>query len=393
VEKALVEDSKLVRNGKKSIQIKGKINIQTFSRQILLEKRRKRVRIPINDFFQRIQQGKAFISKNLEKEVIKQCLISSYRSSERSVGKKLSKDSIRRAVLEKKEKAERLEKTTIREEQNTEGKLKDAENAKSSYKQSKGGIMRSIFGKIFNRNVLYLMADGVGVEQQDKTQKGIKLGKRECKVGVFLKQTGDQIKQIATFCTWKRIDQFKSTLEWVLLGIFSFKCKVIIISDGAKWIRNLRKKIPALKNAEWILDWFHLKDRILKVLRKLELDEDSETTQTILSLCWFGKIDLALEIIQKLPLSQDEEEAAQQRQAIEGYQTYIHNQCEGIINYQAYKMKGYLVGSGCVEKINDQLVKDRMVRQGRMRWGTEGGEAMMLLLTAMWNGRLAEVFA
>lgn len=253
--------------------------------------------------------------------------------------------------------------------------------------------MRSIFGKIFSRNILYLMADGVGVEQQDKTQKGIKLGKRECKVGVFLKQTDDQIKQIATFCTWQRINQFKSTLEWVLLGIFSCKSKIIIISDGAKWIRNLRKKIPALKNAEWILDWFHIRERTLKVLRNFKLAENSETAKTILDLCWFGRTDLAFKIVQKLSLSQDEEEAEQQKQAIKKYQTYIHNQREGLINYQAYKMKGYLVGSGCVEKINDQLVKNRMVHQGRMQWALKGGEAMMQLLTAKWNGRLAEVLA
>jgi len=34
-----------------------------------------------------------------------------------------------------------------------------------------------------------------------------------------------------------------------------------------------------------------------------------------------------------------------------------------------------------------------MVRQKRMQWGLKGGEAMMQLLTAKWNGRLDEVFA
>lgn len=389
-----MENPKFFRDGKKKIQIKSLTGIKIFERQVLCKKvdGKKQREIPINDFFQRIKRGKAFVSKNLERESIEQCLKNSYRKSEQNIDRKLSKETIRRTVLIKGKQSEELEKTTIKEKQNTEEQLKDAETSKSNYKKSKGGIMRSILGKIFNRNILYLMADGVGVEQQDKTQKSIKLGKRECKVGVFLQQTDDQIKQLATFCTWQRVDQFKDTLEWVLLGIFSFKRKIIIISDGAKWIKNLRKKIPALKNAEWILDWFHFKDRTLKVLRRFELDEDSEVAQTILDLCWFGKSDLALKTIQQLPLSQDEEEAEEQRQAIKKYQTYIHNQCEGIINYQAYKMKGYLVGSGCVEKINDQLVKDRMVHQGRMRWVLEGGEAMMQLLTAKWNGRLAEVF-
>jgi len=44
-----------------------------------------------------------------------------------------------------------------------------------------------------------------------------------------------------------------------LAGLFT---EVVIISDGAQWIRGLRGKIARLLGAVWILDWFHVKDRV-----------------------------------------------------------------------------------------------------------------------------------
>ena len=393
MEEALVANPNLVRNGKKVLKIKSQIQIEKFDRQILCERNNKKVSvIPINKFFGEIHSGKAFVSRNLERKAIEESLLGSYRKSEQSIDKKLSKETIRRTVIQNKEQAEKLDKTATNQKL-TEQQLKDTDSSQTNYKQSKGNIFRKLFGYIFERKVLYFMADGVGVEQQDKTKQGERLGKRECKVATFLKQTNGNIEQIATFCTWKRITQFRTMLEWTLLKFFSSTVEIIIISDGAKWIRNTRNNIPALKKAKWILDWFHLKDRTLKILLKFEIAETSKLAQTIIGLCWHGMTTEAFKILKKLPLSNNEEKAEQQKQALQKYETYLKNQKEGIINYQAYKMKGYLIGSGCVEKINDQLVKDRMVRQGRMRWGIEGGEAMMQLLTAKWNGRLSELFA
>lgn len=251
-------------------------------------------------------------------------------------------------------------------------------------------------GFILERSVLYLMIDGVGVERQGKMEtreeSEIK-GKRECKVAIVLRQKGEKISRLATFATWERISGFKKTLEWVMLGLYGLCSQIVMIGDGAKWIRNLRKKIPLLKRAIWILDWFHLKDRTLKMLRLLEKEESDPLSQQIIELYWFGQGGKAMQLMLLIPLSDELEEAQKQKEALKKYQTYIKNQQEGIINYQAYKMKGYVVGSGCVEKMNDQLIKSRMVRQRRIRWSLKGGEAMMQLLTAKMNGRLGELFA
>ena len=66
---------------------------------------------------------------------------------------------------------------------------------------------------------------------------------------VFLSQTGETVKELGTFCTWKRINEFKKMTEWLLLKILIPFTPIVIISDGAKWIRNLRNKIPGLKKS------------------------------------------------------------------------------------------------------------------------------------------------
>lgn len=117
--------------------------------------------------------------------------------------------------------------------------------------------------------------------------------------------------------------------------------------------------------------------------------ENGERSDYLASL-WLGKTNL--DLLTTLPLSEDVEVRLVQLAAIKKFETYLENQQEGIVNYHEYKMKGYIVGSGFIEKRNDVLIKNRMVRQKRMRWSLVGGEAMMQLLVAQMNGRLDELF-
>ena len=232
------------------------------------------------------------------------------------------------------------------------------------------------------------MADGVHVCEKDG-------GWRECKAGVILKQVGDRLFEEGTFCTWERVTVFRNMLSWMLVKIFSVEYEMVMISDGAKWIRQMREKIDCLNNVKviWILDWFHLKEYVLKLSRALGLQEKDDTVQKIISELWRGNITEALKEVDSIPLLEDEEEKKKQEAAIKTFKTYLLNQEEGIIDYKEYKEKGYLIGSGFMEKRNDTLIKKRMVHQKRMKWGLEGGEAMMQLLCAKMNGRLEEVFA
>jgi len=370
--------------------------------------------IPIDAFLGERKRGRSVVTKALEEKMVISALETSYRKSRKILEGKRSTENIRQKVIAKGEEAKVLEKSGVNPLPIEEKESKEAQSPESTYKkagkqtqdtkdtkQAKGSFIRKFMAKLFELRIIYFMADGVGVERQYPEDEK-KKGKRECKVGLFLSQTGETIKELGTFCTWNRVDEFKKMTENLLLKILIPFTTVVIISDGAKWIRNLRKKIPRLEKAIWILDWFHLKDTTLKMFRVFGLTEESEGSEeseesqavkTTLSWLWHGNTQKALEIINKLPFAQEEQEREKQEIALRKLKTYLKNQEEGIVNYQAYKMKGYLVGSGYMEKRNDTLIKDRMVRQGRMKWGLKGGEAMMQLLTARMNGRLGELFA
>jgi len=391
-----LENPGYARDGKKEVCICGKTELKKYRRVRVTRKKRgkKTSVIPINTFLGKITPGIGCVSKNLEREAIEHALKKSYRQSAEDIGQKLNKESVRQRVLAYAEKAREREIENAREnpEKIIPKKLKNPEDTTKSYKNSVGGIFKK--GKKYCQNTIqqlmrrYVMADGVCVYTQEKKW-------RECKVGVVLKQVGEDLFEEGTFCTWERVNTFRNVLEWLLVTLFSLKYEMIMISDGAKWIRGMREKIPCLKNVKvlWILDWFHLKEYALSLLRAFDLEQGDKKSQEIIEHLWRGKAKQAVKEAGLLLFSEDEEKREAQQSALKTFRTYLENQKEGIIDYKTYKENGYLVGSGFMEKRNDTLVKDRMVRQKRKQWGIPGGEAMMRLLTVSMNGRLDELFA
>lgn len=383
-----------MRDGKALVCVRGLTSLASYPRQRLKKQRShgtSETVIPVNAFFQDIRSGIGVVSKNVELQSLETATEHSYRKSEAIIGKKFGKETIRRRVMKRGEKAKALPNTSKEERVISEKKLKDAGDKDRSYKKSVGSSIRQKLGKVFNWQRLYLLIDGVQVFQKEKGANGEE--SRECKVGAILSQRSETISEIATWCTWGRIEAFRTITQTVLLIIAAaLNVQIVMVSDGAKWIRNARKWIPCLNNAIWILDWFHLKDHLMKCARMLNLEEPSDVIQTVINLLWNGKREEAQQWIANLPrtVSGNDQEA---REAVQAFLTYLNNQQEGIVNYEEYRNNGYVVGSGFVEKLNDTLIKNRMVRGRRMRWSLNGGEAMMALLSAKHNGRLAEVFA
>ena len=397
METSQTKNQRLGRNGKKKIIVTDLNGKWEYKRQRMSKQNAsgKKVNIfPLDAFFGKRQRGRGYVSKNLEKKMVELATEQSYRQSERSGENILGRESIRRKTIEVGKKAAKLKQTKKSPEVLTEQKTKDAGGAKDTYKRSKGSRIRTVLGKMRNWLRIYVMIDGVGVQGQGEGWEGSK----ECKVCTILMQRGEKITAVATFCTWERLPGFKRFFEWTLLsaiGVVGLFAETVLISDGAKWIRNLRKSTSCL-GPRWILDWFHVKDRVESVFRVFLVEEiDGQTNncaEEIIMLLWNGKVGRAVKCIQALPMSDDittrEKQIATRNATIK----YLINQREGIVNYKQLQRKGYFVGSGFVEKRNDTLVKNRMVRQKRMRWSREGGEAMMQLLTARVNGRFAEAF-
>src|SRR3990172_13006628 len=105
----------------------------------------------------------------------------------------------------------------------------------------------------------------------------------------IVRQQSEKMTEVAAWCTWGRIKAFRAMTAAVLaIGAALAGIPVVIVSDGAPWIRKMRRWIPCLKDAIWILDWFHLKDHLLKCLSAFNIEEASEIAQTLINLLWRG---------------------------------------------------------------------------------------------------------
>lgn len=346
----------------------------------------------MNDFFKDIRPGIGAVSRNVEEKTLDTATEHSYRKTAAIVDHQLSREAIRQRVVVTGEKAKTLPASRTEERVIPEASLKDAADPVTSYRKSAGSTIRQRMAVLLNLRRLYFFIDGVQVFLKEKGSSGEE--SRECKVGAIVRQNCEKITEIASWCTWGRIRAFRTLTQAACLAMAAIAgLETVIVSDGSKWIRNLRKWITGLVNALWILDWFHLKDQALKCLKIFHIEEASEIAHRLLSLLWRGKAEEAGQMIKEFPRSADAAIRREEETAVRKFLTYLENQREGIVDYAAYQQQGYIVGSGFVEKLNDTLIKSRMVHGKRMRWSLKGGEAMMALLAAKHNGRLAEVFA
>jgi len=146
--------------------------------------------------------------------------------------------------------------------------------------------------------------------------------------------------------------------------------KVVIIADGATWIRNMCNEI--FPDAIQILDLYHLKENIYRYAKYLYKDDPLKYTpwaEQVIDKIETGKAEEALnmipEVTGKLPAG------------VVNLSTYIENNRDKI-NYSDYKDKGFFVGSGAIESANKTVVQRRLKQSG-MRWSVEGAQCMVTL--------------
>ena len=144
---------------------------------------------------------------------------------------------------------------------------------------------------------------------------------------------------------------------------------VVIIGDGAGWIRNMGNDL--FPEAVKILDLYHLKENIYTYAKHKFGHNEKEYVpwaETIIDKIEKGKVGEALSLLpeeEKLPAN------------IVNLRTYISNNLDRI-DYPKYKEKGYFVGSGAIESAN-KVILQRRLKQAGMRWGVPGAQAVLSL--------------
>jgi hypothetical protein len=168
----------------------------------------------------------------------------------------------------------------------------------------------------------------------------------------------------------------------VELGVLSGKRRLLVLGDGASWIRTWFESLKIYPKA-MILCWWHLRKRCYQQMSSAGGPKDRRRAfeKALLGQLWEGKVDAAIELL-KGALEWVGNPAAVQ-ELIE----YLEKRRAYIPNYQERHRAGLWIASTRVKKYNDWGVSGRCKHQG-MSWTPQGVLALAALEAARRNGEL-----
>jgi len=224
--------------------------------------------------------------------------------------------------------------------------------------------------------VLYIMTDGAAVNTRVEDENGSTW--RENKTVMAFtdkdmrkrKDGGNAImkKEYAAFIG--SADEFRGYVLSVAVNAGYGRIKeVVVIADGATWIRNMAKEL--FPEATQILDLYHMKENIYTYAKHKFAQSEKEYVafaESLIDKIEKGDAKGALKLLpekESLPTG------------VVNLRTYITNNIDKI-NYPEYKAKGYFVGSGAIESAN-KVVVQRRLKQAGMRWSVMGAQYLLTL--------------
>ena len=136
--------------------------------------------------------------------------------------------------------------------------------------------------------------------------------------------------------------------------------KIVIISDGARWIKNFKDTYCKGLDVVHILNFSHLKENVYKFANAFSeertLVRPGLRRSVISSIV--GKLDEAFAMTEPL------KDKKQPR--IPNIHTYLTNNTD-CIDYPSYIAAGYFIGSGAIESGNKSTMQSRLKLPG-MSW-------------------------
>ena len=158
--------------------------------------------------------------------------------------------------------------------------------------------------------------------------------------------------------------------------------KIVVVSDGAAWIKSFLTTYCSELDAIQILDYTHLKENIFKFANACIRGGKKAKTAwgtKLKELVKAGKISEALKMAE--PYKDFK------REGIPNIYTYLDNN-KKCIDYPAYVTKGYFIGSGAIESGNRSTMQERLKLPG-MRWDVETAQyvlsAKMKYDSGLWD--------
>jgi Uncharacterised protein family (UPF0236) len=166
------------------------------------------------------------------------------------------------------------------------------------------------------------------------------------------------------------------------LGVLSGECRLLVLGDGAAWIRAWFESLGISLRA-MILCWWHLRKRCYEKMSSAGGPKDYRRAfeKALLGQLWEGKVDAAIELLKGAL------EWVRNPAAVDELIAYLDKRRAYIPDYQQRQRAGLWIASTRVEKFNDWAVSARCKHQG-MSWSPRGVLALAALEAARRNGEL-----
>jgi hypothetical protein len=169
------------------------------------------------------------------------------------------------------------------------------------------------------------------------------------------------------------------------LGVLSGARPLLVLGDGARWIRAWFEGLGALPRPQaMIVCWWHLKGRCSKGLSAAGGPKAQRRAleQEVAGFLWEGELDAALGALRGAL------EWVRSPKALEELIAYLERRRAYLPNYGERQGAGLWIASTRVEKWNDWAVSSRCKHRG-MSWSEHGLLALAALEAARRNGELA----
>jgi hypothetical protein len=166
------------------------------------------------------------------------------------------------------------------------------------------------------------------------------------------------------------------------LGVLSGERRLLILGDGAAWIRTWFESLGISLKA-MIVCWWHLRKQCYEQMSSAGGPKDRRRAfeKELLGQLWEGKVDAAIELLRGAL------EWVRNPAAVEELIGYLEKRRAYIPDYQQRQRAGLWIASTRVEKYNDWAVSGRCKHQG-MSWSPRGVLALAVLEAARRNGEL-----
>jgi hypothetical protein len=249
-------------------------------------------------------------------------------------------------------------------------------------------------GKAVSEDILYVEMDGAMFntrkQENNSTWKENKLGlvfsSRDLRT--YQTKEGKQAKRIGK----REYISYAGSADIFLEFLYSTALKngleshgkVVIISDGARWIKNFKEQYCKGLDVVHILDYSHTKENVYKFANASIRGKKAKRAwaEKLCDLIYNGKIRDAL--------AMTEPYKNMKRPGIPNIHTYLSNNID-CIDYPSYISAGYFIGSGAIESGNKSTMQERLKLPG-MRWDITSAQfvlsAKMKYDSGLWNSEV-----